>query len=415
VFATSPKTRFVLSTGSGRDSFPPQPGPWDTLERLIQELTSCERSSHQMRLALEAVRETIDADTVYWCSDSPQRPLEIVGQQTLSPEWCRLLLERLLAETPGVDGQLLRSSLPPGFNRVPPSPRSAALVRLSKSCPSWLVALSFRPEQRFALADIKVMSLIRRIVINQRRHGEVSAKLKETASSLATCLTAVIETKVRYLHGHSERVARLAARLGQQMQLPVELVSDTYFAGLLHDIGTISLPEAVLLKCEKLTEEDMVHVRECPAVADRMLARIQSLERLRPAVRHHHERYDGRGYPDGLAGEDIPLLARILSVAESCDAMMSARPYRPPLGARQVEAILTEEAGRQWDPGVVEHFLACRADLFAICSQAKGDSKESAVEPAGGVLRGESSPKVVPPAPQTVTASCQETFKTGTG
>jgi HD-GYP domain-containing protein (c-di-GMP phosphodiesterase class II) len=427
VLPISLKNRFVLPNGSGRggvhtqarsasegECVAHQHAPWDTFERLIQELNSCDRSVHQVRLALEAVRDTINADAVYWCSTSPREGPEVVGNQALPPEWCHQFVQRLLAETPGVDGQLLRSSLPASSNRTIPSPRSAALVRLSKSRSSWIVALSFHPEHRFGLTDIKVMSLVRRLVLNQRRHAEVSGKLKETVSSLVHCLTAVIETKVRHLRGHSERVAQMAARLGQQMQLPVELVSDSYFAGLLHDIGTVSLPEAVLLKAGQLTDEEIAQVRKCPVVGDHILAGIRPLERLRPAVRHHHERCDGLGYPDRLAGEDIPLLARILSVAESCDAMMSARPYRPPLGARQVEALLAEGAGKQWDPGVVEHFMACRADLYAIGGQANGNSVVPALEQAIGTWSVGSSGDGLQ-AQHTVTAACQETLRTRKG
>jgi HD-GYP domain-containing protein (c-di-GMP phosphodiesterase class II) len=410
VLPISLKQRFVLPNSSGRDSSSPLHAAWDTLERLIQELNSCDRSVHQVRLALEAVRDTINADAVYWCSASPCEGPEVVGNHALPPEWCHQFIHRLLAETPGVEGQLLRSSLPGSFNKALPSPRSAALVRLSKSRSSWIVALSFRPEHRFGLTDIKFMSLVRRMVLNQRKHAEVSGKLKETISSLVHCLMAVIETKVRYLHGHSERVAQIAARLVQQMQLPVELVSDTYFAGLLHDIGTVSLPEEVLLKADKLTDEELAHVRECPVVGDHILASIRPLERLRPAVRHLRERCDGQGYPDRLAGEEIPLMARILSVAESCDAMMSARPYRPSLGARRVEAVLAEGAGSQWDPGVVEHFMACRGDLYAICGQATENSVVPSVEQAIGVWSVGSASDGRQQGQQTVAVACQETL-----
>jgi HD-GYP domain-containing protein (c-di-GMP phosphodiesterase class II) len=141
-------------------------------------------------------------------------------------------------------------------------------------------------------------------------------------------------------------------------------------------------------------------------VADRILARIRPLERLRPAIRHHHERYDGKGYPDHLVGEDIPLLARILSVAESCDAMMSPRPYRSALPPNTVEAILAEGAGQQWDVGVVEHFLACKRDLFPICARGNGNPLEPTVW-------SEASSPDLPSCPPTTTAVCQETVRRG--
>jgi HD-GYP domain-containing protein (c-di-GMP phosphodiesterase class II) len=381
------------------------------MERLIQELNSCDRSAQQIRLALDAVRETVRADVVYFCSDAPGEGVELVGETALEPEWCRQLVRRLLAETPGVEGQLLRSSLPAGPNRVPPAPRSAALVRLSKSRSSWIVALSFRPERRFGLDDIKVMSLARRMVLNQRRHVEVCGKLKETVSCLVHCLTAVIDTKVPHAHGHSERVAQVAARMAQQLRLPPAAVSDIYFAGLLHDLGTVHLPPAVLLKPGPLTAEEFAVVREGPEQGDRLLARIKPLDYLRPAVRNHRERYDGQGYPDRLAGDDIPLAARVLAVAEACDAMLSARPYRPALAPRQVEEALAAGAGRQWDPDVVAQFLACRADLFPLCEQGGGASVAPAVERAVEVWNANASRSGLHRRP-TVAAACQDTFRT---
>jgi len=363
-----------------------------------------------MRLALEAVREAVDADTVYWHSEHPGEGRELVGSHPVQPEWCHQLVRRLLTETPGVDGQLLRSNLPPAS--LGPSPRSAALVRLSKSRCSWIVALSFRPERLFNLDDMKIMSLARRMVLNQRKHSEITGKLKETVSCLVHCLTTVIDSRVPHRAGHSERVAQIAARLAQQMRLPAEAVSNTYFAGLLHDIGTINLPEAVLFKPERLTDEEFAHITECPVVGDRLLARIKQLGHLRPAVRHHHERFDGRGYPDRLRGEDIPLIARILAVAESCDAMMSPRPYRPALAPVKVEAALAEGAGRQWDPGVVQEFMACRTDLYALCGQGPGTSVASAVERAVEVWNVGSSQSVVQGGAAAVTVACQDTVQT---
>jgi HD-GYP domain-containing protein (c-di-GMP phosphodiesterase class II) len=389
-----------------------QLAPWDTLEQFLRELASSERSVQQIRLALDAVHKTVAADAVYCCSEAPEDGVEMVGNQELPPDWCRQFVRRLLAETPGVDGQLLRSSLPPGPHRALPSPRSAAMVRLSKSRSSWIVALSFRPEHHFTVTDIKVMSLARRMVLNQRKHAEVCGKMKETVSSLANCLTAVIDSRVAYLTGHSERVAQLAARLAQQLRLPIELISDSYFSGLLHDIGTVNLPEDLLLKPSRLTERELAQIKECPLVGDRILARVKHLGRLRPAIRHHHERYDGSGYPDRLAGEEIPLVARVLSVAESCDAMLSARPYRPALPPRKVEAILADGAGRQWDPFVVEQFLNCRTDIYALCEKGAGLSVGPAVERAVEVWNADSFPGAgLPQAEATVTAECRETVR----
>jgi HD-GYP domain-containing protein (c-di-GMP phosphodiesterase class II) len=159
-------------------------------------------------------------------------------------------------------------------------------------------------------------------------------------------------------------------------------VSEIYLAGLLHDIGKMGIKDSVLQKAGKLTDEEFRHVQEHPVIGDRIIAPVPELAAARPGVRNHHERYDGKGYPDGLAGEDIPLLARILAVADSCDAMMSARPYRTAMPTDEIDKIMQEGAGRQWDPRVIEHFMACRGLLYPICQRGLGESIYVAVDHA---------------------------------
>src|SRR5437763_1022436 len=148
------------------------------------------------------------------------------------------------------------------------------------------------------------------------------------------------------------------------MRLSSVTVSDLYLAGLLHDVGTLGVPDDVLHFPGKLTGEAMAQMRRHVLIGDDLLTSARHVERLRPGVRNHHERWDGKGYPDGLAGDGIPLLARVVAVADACDALMSARRYRPPLGPPQIQAVLRRFAGTQWDPEVVDAFLACSGDIF---------------------------------------------------
>src|SRR5439155_16642607 len=185
----------------------------------------------------------------------------------------------------------------------------------------------------------------------------------DTLHWLVQCLATSIDSKLPYAPGHSERVGQAAMMIGQQMHLPRPVLSDLYFAGLLHDIGMTGIREALLAKPGPLTDEELAEVRQAPLVGDRILAGIRQLSHLRPAVRNHRERYDGRGYPDGLAGDNIPLMARILAVAEGFDALNSPRPHRPARNAVQSTDIIIAGAGRRWDPRLVEHFKACRPAL----------------------------------------------------
>jgi HD-GYP domain-containing protein (c-di-GMP phosphodiesterase class II) len=195
--------------------------------------------------------------------------------------------------------------------------------------------------------------------------------MTDTLAWLVQCLTTSIDAHLPQARGHSERVAKMAVAIGKHMQLPTSILNDLYFAGLLHDIGITGLPQSLFLKPEKLTAEEYATIKTYPILGDSILAGIKQLAHLRPAVRHHHEHYDGHGYPDGLSGDDIPLTARILGVADACDAMCSPRPHRPALVRAHVDDILRRGAGRQWDPCVVEHYLRGRPQFQAFGEPAE--------------------------------------------
>jgi HD-GYP domain-containing protein (c-di-GMP phosphodiesterase class II) len=193
----------------------------------------------------------------------------------------------------------------------------------------------------------------------------------------------MVDAKDACTAGHSERVARIAVCVAKRMRLPHKAVSDIYLAGLLHDVGKVGVRDAVLLKPGALTDEETLHLREHTVIGDRIVSNIHHFRNLRPGVRNHHERFDGKGYPDGLAGEDIPLMARVLAVADACDAMMSSRRYRAALPPPQIDALFFELAGSQFDPQVVNHFMLCRHEIYPpIYQQGIGESAYHAVASA---------------------------------
>jgi HD-GYP domain-containing protein (c-di-GMP phosphodiesterase class II) len=379
---------------------------WDVLERFGLALQQCEQAREQIQLLLEAVRESLAADAVYWHPGNTSDLFERAGPVVLTPTWCQELTERVLAEEHALSGQVLRTFLDPAAKPVAPWPCSAALVRISKSRNSWLGALSFHPRRIFQPSDLKVMMLARRMMLNHRQQAQVYERLRDSLFGLVRCLTAAIDAKDPYTWGHSERVARIAVRLGTQMGLPDAVLSDLYLAGLLHDIGKIGIRDCVLQKPGKLTDEEMDHIKEHPLIGDRLISNLRPLQHLRPGVRNHHERYDGFGYPDGLVGQDIPLQARILAVADACDAMMAARPYRPSLPTPRIAEIMQQGAGTQWDPDIIDHFLACKQELYSICQRGLGDSVFAAVERAlrlDGPTSSESDRSPAPPDEQETT------------
>jgi len=173
--------------------------------------------------------------------------------------------------------------------------------------------------------------------------------LEESYTEVLTGLTAAIEARDPYTKGHSEKVARLAASMGERMGLPPETVRGLYQAGLMHDVGKMAIPDAILNKESSLTAAEFDVVKGHPVRSEDIVARIPSLRPLRWAIRWHHERLDGSGYPDGLKGDEIPLEARILAVADVYDAMTAGRAYRPAIPQRDALTWMDQRAGTLFD------------------------------------------------------------------
>ena len=173
---------------------------------------------------------------------------------------------------------------------------------------------------------------------------------REMFEQTAEALVNVIEAKDRYTNGHSKRVAEYSRSIARAMGKDEDYCEDIYFAALLHDVGKINVPLKILNKKGKLTEEEYDRVKQHPVVGGQILSSIQQSPELRIAALYHHERYDGRGYPEGLKGEAIPETARIIAVADAYDAMTSNRSYRRAIPQEQVREELVKGVGTQFDP-----------------------------------------------------------------
>ncbi len=208
--------------------------------------------------------------------------------------------------------------------------------------------------------------------------------IKELLVGLTRSLTAAIDAKDAYTYGHSERVARTAVELGCALGLPEDELSDVYLAGLLHDIGKIGIRDDVLTKSGPLTSDELKHIQQHVVIGHGILTDLHAIAHLLPGVLYHHERYDGSGYPEGLKGEAIPMLPRILAVADSFDAMNTSRPYRIAMPPERIDEILRQGAGTQWDPVVIDAYFRCRDRLAAIRQRGLGESLRDALD---GALR----------------------------
>lgn len=174
-------------------------------------------------------------------------------------------------------------------------------------------------------------------------------------------LTTALEAKDPYTHGHSTRVEHLATKTAHRLDLPDDEVETLKLAASLHDVGKIRVPSRVLRKPGRLTDDERALVQEHSVVGAWMVSRGVQNATVVEAIRHHHERWDGRGYPDGLEGSTIPMFARIIAVVDAYDAMTSTRPYRPSLDRSEALQELRVEAGNQFDPIVVDAFLELEA------------------------------------------------------
>jgi HD-GYP domain-containing protein (c-di-GMP phosphodiesterase class II) len=166
----------------------------------------------------------------------------------------------------------------------------------------------------------------------------------------------ILESKEPYTSGHSERVSVYSDLIAQDLRLSPRQKEDLQIATLLHDIGKVGLSNRLLRKTS-LSEKDSLDIRLHPVKGVHLIEPLAFSHTITSAIRHHHERWDGKGYPDGLLGADIPLLARIITLADSYDAMTSDRPYRPGLSQKRVQEEIEQNAGTQFDPQIVMLFL----------------------------------------------------------
>lgn len=191
------------------------------------------------------------------------------------------------------------------------------------------------------------------------------AKLERSSTEVLQAVVDLVEARDRYTRGHSARVAELSAVIGERLGLYPEHLRRLYQTAVLHDVGKIAVPGMILNKPGPLTAEEFAVVAAHTVVGDQLIERIPALSFARPGIRWHHERLDGTGYPDGLAGDAIPLEARIIAVADVYDAMTSTRAYRPGLGEKAALDELRHHAGVKYDAravgALVRHIEAAAA------------------------------------------------------
>lgn len=345
------------------------------LEHLLDTLTGTPGTPEALAAAVAAAREGVDADAAFWYSKGSSRANALTGDKRLPAEQCAAFARKLLAAIPS-GLEVFRWVNPDAPADGQPTAACVARAARSGGC---IVVLSFAPGRRFDVTEAEVVRMAVKMLVGLRAHAQTATK--QLLNGLIQSLTAVLDAKDPYTAGHSERVARIAVLIGRQMGLSNPMVGDLFLAGLVHDIGKIGTRDDVLWKPGKLTDAEFEEIKQHPVTGERVVGSIEPFRRLCPAVRGHHERYDGHGYPDKLAGEAIPLLARVLGVADALDAMMSPRRYRPARSPMEIDAVFAQENGRQFDPTVVSAFMSVRTQIYPpIYQKGIGESAFHAID-----------------------------------
>lgn len=289
----------------------------------------------------------------------------VVAQEADAPELFRPLGLRsivlvAIAHRNGVGGWLLAAN------------RNASIVPLERPSDGDAENAS---DSEFGTIEAGLLEATATMLSSHVRTSDALQQREDLIFRLMRTMSSAIDARDTYTRGHSQRVGRYAMEIGRQMGLDPQDCQQLFLTGLLHDLGKIGVPDHVLLKAGRLSPEEFDLIKMHPEIGHRILQPIPELSFSLPGVLHHHERMDGRGYPHGLAGDEIPLMARILATADAFDAMTSNRTYRAAMSEDRAREILNEDAGAQWDTDVVSAFLSSN-DIAALGEISEGVSSE---------------------------------------
>lgn len=204
------------------------------------------------------------------------------------------------------------------------------------------------------IKSVKQMDEIKKI---NEELSESNEKLERAYLDMVQTLRYTVEAKDTYTRGHSDRVSEYSVLIGEKLGLPEDQIKTLRIGGLFHDIGKIGIPDSILLKPDKLSDDEYSQIKNHPSIGAHILGSAEIFKDIIPIVKHHHERYDGNGYPSRLKGEEIPYIARIAAVADTFDAMTSRRSYRGPIDIEHVKEEIKRCEGTQFDPQIAEVFL----------------------------------------------------------
>jgi len=220
-----------------------------------------------------------------------------------------------------------------------------------------------RSEEQYDRNDFSLLATLADEAGIAMENAKLYGSVKRTYFETVQALSLAIEANDEYTRGHSDRVTKIAVKIAKRIRLARERIDTLQFAGILHDIGKIGVIKEVLHKPSKLSDLEFALIRNHAVMGEEIIKPVAFLDKIRPVIRHHHERFDGSGYPDGLRGKDIPFLSRIIAVADAYDSMTSHRPYRSAMSHEAAVAEIEKCAGTQFDPEIARAFLEIAGTL----------------------------------------------------
>ncbi len=312
---------------------------------VTRKLAGVQSESEVVALFLESLRRSFERRAVFaarprlaggWAFDTPGAP---------NTPWLTALVERACER-----GTVLVEPVPPGA--LPDSICEVMIgpVRSGEALVCVLVIVRPQSEPAFQASDMLLVESLTTFCGDLIRSHRLVRELREMSIAMVRSLVSAVDQKDEYTCGHSLRVAYYATALGRKLGLGEVDLQMLQWSALLHDVGKIGIRDSVLNKEGRLTPEEFEHIKEHPVRSHKVVQQVPQLRRALDGVLYHHERYDGSGYPSGLKGEDIPLQARILQIADVFDALTSNRSYRAAYDWRKALCIMEEEAGKTADP-----------------------------------------------------------------
>ena len=364
------------------------------LHRLARHLRISENDEELARATLGWLADTLPVDSLALeLASSPVRQGETspAAPQFLTQGKCpvdgagfRRLLDRLEVVSPPrmlIVNAPLATKLAEDFPGLPPL-IVAPLVE-GDHLFGWLAVFGQRHTGEFGSSEASLLTSVGALLGIHCGNLALYREQAEMLGGIVRALTSAIDAKDPYTHGHSDRVARIAVALAAELGCSRQQLDTLYLSGLLHDVGKIGIDDNVLRKPGSLTDAEFEHIKLHTDIGYRILRDLKQLGDVLPVVRHHHETWDGSGYPHGLAGEQIPQLARIVSVADAFDAMSSDRPYRKGMPDEKLDAILRGGAGQQWDSRVIDAFFRIRDQIRRIAAARRARAGGQRNLPAG--------------------------------